>query len=138
MQFVVPQFIDIEPKIIGSITPRQFIILIVGGGLIFAAYKLSDFSLFIIEGPVLLAISGTFAFLRINGQPIHFFVLNVFQSFKRPMLRVWRKDFLAAKEPKVKEKAAAIPVVTPRKSLPTTHLSAISLLVDTGGMYREE
>ncbi|KKS92044.1 MAG: hypothetical protein UV69_C0039G0006, partial [Parcubacteria group bacterium GW2011_GWE2_43_12] len=30
-QFVVPQFIDVEDKIIGPITVRQFIIIMVGG-----------------------------------------------------------------------------------------------------------
>ena len=46
-QFVIPQFIDVEDKIIGPITVRQFIIMLAGGGLVFISYKLSDFTLFL-------------------------------------------------------------------------------------------
>lgn len=138
MQFVVPQFIDIEPKIFGPITARQFIILIITGGLIFAAYKACDFSLFLIIGVILFASGGTLAFMKINGRPIHYFFLNIFQTAKKPKLRIWRKEFILEKELKIKEKVEVPPVKAPRKPLPTTRLSEISLLVDTGGIYREE
>lgn len=138
MQFVVPQFIDIEPKVFGPITPRQFIILIVTGGLIFVAYKLSDFSLFILEAVVLFAIGGTLAFLKVNGRPIHYFLLNLIQTLKKPNLRIWRKEFILEKELKIKEKKEVGPIIAPRKPLPISRLSEISLLVDTGGTYREE
>ena len=40
--FTVPQFIDVEDKIIGPITTRQFIICLVGLGLlVLAAYLLA-------------------------------------------------------------------------------------------------
>lgn len=138
MQYVVPQFIDIEPKIIGPITPRQFIILVITGGFIFAAYKLSDFSLFLVEGIGLLILGGTLAFLKINGQPIHYFLLNLTQTLRRPMLRVWRKDFMMAKELAVKEKVRVGVVATPRKTLSAARLSNLSILVDTGGMYQRD
>jgi hypothetical protein len=138
MQFVVPQFIDIEPKIIGPITPRQFIILIITGAFIFVAYKLSDFSLFLIEAVVIFGIGGTSAFLKINGQPVHYFLLNLTQTLKRPMLRIWRKDFIMAKELVVKEKGKIAPVAVPRKTLSNARLSNLSILVDTGGLYHEE
>ena len=138
MQFVVPQFIDIEPKIFGPITPRQFIILIITGGLIFVTYKACDFSLFILIAVVLFVIGGTLAFMKINGRPIHYFFLNLFQTFKKPNLRIWRKEFILEKELRVKEKKEIPPIEVPRKPLLTTRLSEISLLVDTGGMYREE
>jgi len=138
MQFLVPQFIDIEPKIIGPITPRQFLILVVTGGVIFVAYKLSDFSLFIIEAVLILAIGGTLAFLKINGQPIHYFLLNISQTIKKPMLRIWRKDYVLARELQLREKHRAAPPPAPRKSLSIARLSNLSLLVDTGGMFREQ
>ena len=138
MQYVVPQFIDIEPKIIGSITPRQFLILVVTGGAIFTAYKLSDFSLFIVEAVLILAIGGIAAFLKINGQPIHYFLLNISQTLKRPMLRIWRKDYVLVHELQLKEKRKVAPPLVLRKSLSIARLSNLSLLVDTGGMFREE
>ena len=47
-QFTVPQFIDVEDKILGPITVRQFLLLVVGGLIIFAEFKLSDMALFIL------------------------------------------------------------------------------------------
>jgi hypothetical protein len=138
MQFVVPQFIDIEPKIIGPLGVRQFIILIVTGGLIFVAYKICDFSLFLIIGVFLFAAGGTLAFMKVNGRPIHYFFLNILQTAKKPKLRIWRKEFILEKELKIKEKIEIPPPPVPRKILSTAHLSDLSLLVDTGGMYREE
>jgi len=139
MQFVVPQFIDIEPKIIGPLGVRQFITLIVTGGLIFVAYKTCDFALFIIIAIILLASGGTLAFMKVNGRPIYYLFLDILQTTKKPKLRVWRKEFILEKEIKIKEKIELPPPpAVPRKTLSTARLSDLSLLVDTGGMYREE
>ena len=79
-QFVVPQFIDVEDKIIGPITTRQFIVLLAGFLIIAVSYKLFDFSLFVTFGLLVFAITSIFAFLKINGRPFHYFVLNLFLS----------------------------------------------------------
>ena len=138
MRFIVPQFIDIEPKIMGPVSLRQFLILLATGGLIFVCYKLADFTLFLIETVVLFALGGIIAFFKVNGQPVHFFLLNFLQSAKRPKLRVWYKEGIEAKEvilsEKVKEKEEEIA----RPPLSSKRLSEISLIVDTGGAYREE
>lgn len=138
MKFVVPQFIDIEPKIIGPITPRQFIILVVTGGLIFVAYKIFDFALFVLVAVLLFGIGGTLAFLKVNGAPVYYFLLNLIQVKKRANIRIWKKEKLVIKEAKLKERKKPPLVEKPRPSLSTSRLSQLSLLVDTGGMYRPE
>ena len=40
MQFKVPQFLDIEDKIFGPFTFREFVYLTGGGGMCFVLYKL--------------------------------------------------------------------------------------------------
>ena len=138
MQFIVPQFIDIETKIIGPITPRQFIILIVTAGLIFICYKLADFALFIIEAVFLFIIGGVLAFFKINGRPIHYFLLNLIQTMRKPGVRVWRKEFIPIVEKKFKEKDKKEEKIVVRKPLSSSRLSQAALLVDTGGRYEEE
>jgi len=138
MRFIVPQFIDIEPKIIGPITPRQFLILVFTGGLIFICYKLSDFTLFVIEAIILFILGGTFAFLKINGQPVHYFLLHLLQTLRKPKLRVWCKEGKVPKEVVLKEKKEKAEEIAPRPPLSSRRLSEIALLVDTGGAYREE
>ncbi len=137
MQFIVPQFIDIEPHILGPLTPRQFVILIIGAALELIAYKSSDFSLFLVEGIIILIIFGLLAFGRVNGKPIHFFFLNVLQTARKPGLRIWR-PIVAKIEEKDWAKKTKIDIEIPRKPLSTAKLSHLSLLIDTGGAYKED
>ena len=139
MQFVVPQFIDVEAKIIGPITPKQFIVLIVTCGLIFISYKLADFTLFIIEAIFIFGTGVTLAFLKINNQPVYYFLLSLIQVFKKPNIRIWKREKMVVLERKVrKKKEKTEEIITPRQILSSSKLSEISLLVDTGGRYEEE
>ena len=63
-QFTVPQFIDVEDKIIGPITVRQFIIMLSGFIIVAVFYKIFDFSAFIVFGFLILIIAGIFSFVR--------------------------------------------------------------------------
>ncbi|OGY54035.1 MAG: hypothetical protein A3A24_03170 [Candidatus Buchananbacteria bacterium RIFCSPLOWO2_01_FULL_46_12] len=139
-QFVVPQFIDVEDKIIGPITVRQFIIILVGGGFCFIAYKLSDFTLFIFEFVIISVLTFSVAFIKINGRPIHYFILNIVQTTKRPALRIWRKDFSNAelKEYSKVKKVDLPPVIVTKNKVRATRLAELSLIVDTGGVYQGE
>ncbi|MEK7496467.1 MAG: PrgI family protein [Patescibacteria group bacterium] len=141
-QFTVPQFIDTEDKIIGPITTRQFVIITVGGLLIFLEYKTADFTLFLLEGIISAVIISAFAFLKVNGMPFHYFLLNLMQTLVRPKTRVWRKEVTDA------ELQAAIhaPVIVSRGVAQTaahppvskSRLQQLSLEVDTGGAYKVE
>jgi hypothetical protein len=140
-QFTIPQFIDVEDKIIGPVTTRQFIIILAGFLLIAVSYKLFDFSLFVTVAVVTLAISGTFSFARINGRPFHFFVLNIAQTLRRPKLRVWsngEKQYGDVYEIDQKEiiKKVSKPEEKIQPSL--SRLTELSLIVDTRGEYRGE
>ncbi len=139
-QFVVPQFIDVEDKIIGPITVRQFIIMLVGGGLIFIAYKLADFALFLLEGSVIALITFIIAFIKINGRPIHYFLLNLTQTSMRSRLRIWQKAFSAAELKNLSQnKEAELTVQIPHKNrVRASRLAELSLIVDTGGIYEGE
>src|SRR3989338_6174708 len=137
-QFIVPQFIDVEDKIIGPITTRQFIVLLAGALVIGVFYKLFDFSLFVTSGLLTFGITGIFAFLKINGRPFHYFVLNLFQTFKKPKLRIWNfmaNEFDYKIENNDLKKAAPI---APEKHYTASRLAELSLIVDTRGAYQGE
>ena len=139
-QFVVPQFIDVEDKIVGPITVRQFIILLVAGLIIAISYKLTTLPVFIVIVVVVGGIGATLAFIKINGQPFHFFLLNVIQTLLRPALRVWDKTLTTAELLQMfGEKPLPPPAATPQKeALTTTKLAELTLVVNTGGVYRPE
>lgn len=139
LQFTVPQFIDVEDKIIGPITTRQFIIMLAGFILIGISYKLFDFSLFVVVGLFIFALSGVLSFLKINGMPFHFFVLNFLQTLKKPNLRVWNKILnkqILEKEEKIDVSKESL--APPKKSFNTSRLTELSLIVDTQGSYKGE
>lgn len=135
-QFIVPQFLDVEGKIIGPLTVRQFLIFLVGAGLIFIVFKLASFWMAAIEGLLIFALTGVFAFLKINGRPFHYFLLNMLQTLRRPTLKVWNKEVYDFKERK--EKVAPLPPpAAPKQRLSDSRLTELSLVVDTGGAYQE-
>ncbi len=145
-QFLVPQFIDVESKILGPITVRQFVIMIILMGLGFIYYKTLDFAGFLLAAIFSLVIGAAFGFLKVNGAPFHNFLLNVMQTLMRPSLRIWSKDTsLRSKSNKEKNDQTdgdminTIKVVKPTaRPVTTTRLAELSLVVNTGGYYKGE
>ncbi|MDP3985919.1 MAG: PrgI family protein [Candidatus Veblenbacteria bacterium] len=140
-QFVVPQFIDVEDKIIGPLTVRQFIIMMVGGFVIFLEFRLADFGLFIFEGILTLFLVALLAFFKVNGMPFHFFLLNFLSTLRRPKVRVWQKTILQSEladylhQPVPTHQAQ--PIIT-KPLLHKSRLAELALVVDTGGAYQAE
>ncbi|MFA7653903.1 MAG: PrgI family protein [Candidatus Magasanikbacteria bacterium] len=139
-RFVIPQFIEVEDKIFGPVTTRQFVILLAAGLFLFIAFKLADTALFIF----LLAVVGGFAlvlaFVKINGQSFHFFILNIIQTLRRPSLRIWNKAYtnkeLNELRQSVKVEVAEQAVLVPRLSY--NRIRDLSLVVNTGGYYKND
>lgn len=139
-QFVVPQFIDVEDKIIGPITTRQFLIMLGIAILNFIVFRMFDRVIFII---VLISTGGfgaIFAFMKVNGQPFHFFILNILQTVKTPSRRYWRKDYKTQeldhlRKLGMEEKAVEVAEV---KKVRKRHMKDLALIVNTGGYYEGE
>jgi len=135
----VPQFIDVEDKIIGPITAWQFIIMLVGSIIIAIFYKIFDFALFVASGLLILAVTGIIAFLKINGRPFHYFILNLIQTLKKPRLRIWYYNIASASDYGVEEsRLLAAKKQAPGKHYTSSRLAELSLIVDTKGAYQGE
>ncbi len=138
-QFTVPQFIDVESKIIGPVTTRQFVILLVAALSIALCYRLLDFTSFLIIGVIILIIAVLFAFVKINGRPFHFFILNILQTLRRANLRVWDHG----SEIKEAQEAVIAPIKTgteieKKEYYQQSRLAEVALIVDTKGKYKGE
>ncbi len=139
-QFVIPQFIDVEDKIIGPITARQFIILLAVAIVLFIFYKLFTFIYFLIFALPIFGLGVVLAFIKVNGQPFHFFLLNLLQTLRRPPLRIWNKE-LGLDEVRRYLKKEEVKVAVPRpikEPIVATKLAELSLIVNTGGVYKGE
>lgn len=137
-QFVVPQFIDVEDKIFGPITTRQFLILLFAGGVIFLSFKYFDLLLFGIITFFIGGLALVFAFYKPNGQLFHYFLLNIVQTNRKPKLRIWNKtptkeELEYLRKLGTEAKAEAAPA---KKQIHRAHIRNLALIVNTGGYYK--
>jgi len=91
MQFKVPQFLDIEDKIFGPFTFKEFVYLAGGAGLCFVLYKL--LGLFFGAIPI-LAIAGlsiALARYRPNNKPFLNMIEAGFNYLVQSKLYIWKK-----------------------------------------------
>lgn len=91
MQFKVPQFIEVEDKLFGPFTFKQFAYLGGGAGLVYIVFRfLPGFIAFLIAIPI-ITFSVMLAFYKINGKPFAFTV-NAWLNYKiQNKLYLWKK-----------------------------------------------
>ena len=92
MQYQVPQFIDIEDKIIGPLTIRQFFYLLGGAAIIFIMYIFLQLWVVIILGIPVAAFSLALAFLKIDGVPFIKVIANAINFTSSKRLYLWKKS----------------------------------------------
>ena len=92
MQFQVPQFIEVEDKIFGPLTIKQFIYLIGGGGLGYLSYVYlpSYIAPFTVIGFGALGVA--LAFVKINNKPFIYIVESFFRFTSGTRLYIWKKE----------------------------------------------
>jgi PrgI family protein len=91
MQFKVPQFLDIEDKIFGPFTFREFVYLAGGAGLCFILYRLLGFYLGALPIMAAAGFSLALTFYRPNNKPFLNMVAAGFSYFAKDKLYVWER-----------------------------------------------
>ena len=108
MRFEVPQFIEVEDKIIGPFTWRQFIYLAGGGGAAAILFFTLPFFLFALIGVPIMILAGFLAFHRVNNRPFSNFLESGFNYFTKNKLYLWRKrdeEVITQSEPEPAEES---------------------------------
>ncbi|HCM43932.1 TPA: hypothetical protein DIS55_03200 [Candidatus Kaiserbacteria bacterium] len=103
MQFQVPQFIEIEDKIFGPLTFKQFIYVAGGAG---ACYLLWRVLPLLLAAPLILGVGGlaaALAFMKLNGRPFILALENGFFFLIKTKLYLWNNE---QKTRKVEEHSA--------------------------------
>ncbi len=91
MQFEVPQFIEIEDKIFGPLTWRQFV-YVGGGGLMAAVIFLTmPLIIFIILGLPIGLLAFALAFYPINNRPFSLLHEAIYSFFTRQRIYHWQQ-----------------------------------------------
>ncbi len=92
MEYQVPQFIEVEDKIVGPLTLRQFIYLAGGGGIcVLFIYSLPLILAIVFSAPV-AGLACALAFYSINGKPFIDVLESAFEYYSGSKLFIWRKE----------------------------------------------
>lgn len=89
MQFQVPQFIEVEDKIFGPLTFKQFVYIAGGAG---ACYIFARILPMFIAAPLILVTGGfaaALAFFKLNGRPFISALEHAFFFFMHTKLYLW-------------------------------------------------
>ena len=91
MRFEIPQFIEVEDKIFGPFTWKQFVYLIGGAGATFILFTILPFFLFLIFAAPIVALAAGLAFYPVNDRPLSYFVESVVRYFTNSRLYFWKR-----------------------------------------------
>jgi PrgI family protein len=91
MQYQVPQFIEIEDKIFGPLTLKQFIYLAGGGGLCLLFFTLLPLYLAVLCMLPVIALALALAFYKVNDRPFIVVVEHAFGYFFGNKLYLWKQ-----------------------------------------------
>ncbi len=91
MRFSVPQFIEVEDKIFGPLTLKQFFIVIGAGVILFFLWYFFKLWFVLAIGAPLACLLIMEFFLKINGRPIHQLIIAWFYYFLNPKVYTWKR-----------------------------------------------
>ncbi|MCK4918423.1 MAG: PrgI family protein [Candidatus Pacebacteria bacterium] len=98
MRFQVPQFIEVEDKIFGPLTFKQFIYLAGGAGISFTLYTLLPKFIAFILIILVLGFSAALAFYTKNNKPFIYVLESAFKYWTSSKLYIWKKETKKIKE----------------------------------------
>ncbi len=91
MRFNVPQFIDVEDKIIGPLSLKQFFLVLAAALLLIILWYFFKLWFVVVIGlPLAIAIVASI-FIKVNGRPVSSLVAAWFNFSLNPKTYVWRK-----------------------------------------------
>lgn len=96
MRYQVPQFIEIEDKIFGPLTLKQFVYLAGGGGLCLIFFTLLPLYLTVVLAIPVMAFAGGLAFWEVNGRPLIVSIEHAVFYFFASKLYLWKQDHTPA------------------------------------------
>ena len=104
MRYQVPQFIEIEDKIIGPLTIKQFVYLAGGAGMSFIIYTYLPFYLALLLIVIVIPLALALAFFKLNNKPFIDFLESAFLFYTKQNLYIWKRE---EKKPTVKAGAGS-------------------------------
>jgi len=147
MQFPVPQNVEIEDKLIGPLTLKQFLYLLAGGILEFFFFSVFDTELFVLISIPTIGLAAAFAFVKVYDQKFSDFLLIMMRFAVTAKKRVWKRmpgaltsqsTFGQVVKTKSKEEQNRIREVIKEKQLRLEKLDDLVKILDTVGGLEQQ
>jgi len=94
--FQIPQFIDMEDKIVGPLTLKQFGFIATAFLLILGFFYILEIWLWLFFATVLGSLGLSLAFLKVNGRPLFSYLLSMFSFYWNPRRYFWQHQVFQA------------------------------------------
>ncbi|MGE5297806.1 MAG: PrgI family protein [Acidobacteriaceae bacterium] len=93
MQYPVPQFTEVEDKIIGPLTLKQFLILIGFGAILFMFWSIFGIgAIFYILAIPTVGLCAFTAFKKLNGRPLYFYLPALISFATKPKVMIFKRE----------------------------------------------
>jgi hypothetical protein len=92
MQFQVPQFIEIEDKVFGPFSFKQFIYIVGSIGVAFIFYVYLPLFVAIVPMTLVVSLGFSLAFYKINNRPFVFMLQSMLKYYINRKLYLWKKS----------------------------------------------
>ncbi|HEC93820.1 MAG TPA: PrgI family protein [Candidatus Kaiserbacteria bacterium] len=97
MKYQVPQFVDVESKIIGPLTLKQFIYVAGGIGACFLLLHFLPFLIAILLCIPVAGFAGALAFYKVNGKPFERIIEAAVTYYSSSRFFIWKKEQVPVK-----------------------------------------
>lgn len=118
MEYQVPQFIEVEDKIVGPLTLKQFIYIAGAAGLCIVFLVYVQIIIAFVLSALVVAFAVALAFYKVNGKPFIEILEAGFNYYTSAKLFLWKHKDMGASERsaavEAAETAARVPLGTPK------------------------
>jgi len=134
---IVPQYIDVEDKIVGPLTWKHLGWIFGGLGIIFIAYAVLDnVTFFIVAIPIGL-LTVMMAFYRPQGIPFFQFIGYGLAYLFQSKTYTWQRE-VQKKQSQKKKKNIQVKTMSKDKEITTDDIVALAQTLDSGGKERSD
>lgn len=137
MRFEVPQFIEIEDKIFGPLTWRQFVYVGGGIGVSVILFIFTPFIIFVIFGIPVAALSFMLGFFPVNNRPFSIFLESFYRYFRGTRLYLWKKKGTGIYSADESQPQQPIQIGVYKPPTSKNHLSTLSRKLELTALQKE-
>lgn len=130
MQFKVPQFIDVEDKLFGPFTFRQFAYLVGGAGAVFVIYKVMPLWIGIFLIIPVAGLSAALTFYKINNKPFIYYLQAGINYALQSKLYIWKQRLVKPTDKHEDDQVAMPPKISMVPKMSSSKLKDLSWSLD--------